>query len=147
MITVHPRCHLRHQPIYDPLHYLPLVACKPRTLDDGAPMRQLWEQLPECFTLLRRRLERDQEGSDGTRQFIAVLLLKDHPMERLSRAVERALALGIEHPEAIRNLLLCPPEQTPSPLDLSGRAHLAAYVVSQPSLVGYGALVAPGGDA
>jgi transposase len=149
LIAVHPRCHRHHQPpIYDPLHYLPLVARKPRTLDDGAPMQQLWEQLPECFTLLRRRLERDQEGSEGTRQFIAVLLLlKDHPLERLSRAVERALQLGIEHPEAIRNLLLCPPEQTPSPLDLSGRAHLAAYVVSQPSLAGYGALVGSGGDA
>ncbi len=96
----------------------------------------------------RRRLERGQEGTEGTRQFIAVLLLlKDHPLERLSRAVERALQLGIEHPEAIRNLLLCPPEQPPSPLDLSGRAHLAAYVVPQPSLAGYGALAAPGGEA
>ena len=148
LIAVHPRCHRRHQPIYDPLHYLPLVARKPRTLDDGAPMRQLWEALPECFTLLRRRLERDQEGTEGTRQFIAVLLLlKNHPLERLRRAVERALALGIEHPEAIRNLLLCPPERPPSPLDLSGRAHLAAYVVPQPSLAGYGALAAAGGDA
>jgi len=148
LIAVHSRCHRRHQAIYDPLHYLPLVARKPRTLDDGAPMQQLWEQLPECFTLLRRRLERDQEDSEGTRQFIAVLLLlKDHPPERLSRAVERALELGIEHPEAIRNLLLCPPEQTPSPLDLSGRAHLAAYMVPQPSLADYSALVAAGGDA
>jgi transposase len=148
LIAVHPRCHLRHKTIYDPLHYLPLVARKPRTLDDGAPMQQLWEQLPACFALLRRRLEQDQEGTEGTRQFIAVLLLlKDHSPSRLARAVERALELGIEHPEAIRNLLLCPPEQMPSPLDLSGRAHLAAYVVPQPSLAGYSALVTPGGQA
>jgi len=147
LLAVHRRCHLLRQTIYEPRHYLPLVARKPRTLDDGAPMQQLWQELPACFALLRRRLEQDQEGTKGTRQFITVLmLLKDHPLRHVSRAVERALALGVEDPEAIRNLLLCPPEQTPSPLDLSGRAHLALYTLPPPSLSRYGAL-APGGEA
>lgn len=142
LIAEHERCHLRAQAIYNPLHYLPLVERKPRTLEDGAPMQQLLGHLPECFCLLRRRLEADQEGPRGTRQFITVLqLLKEYSLEQLTRAVRRALSLGVEDPAAVRNLLLCPPEQTPSPLDLSGRSHLAAYTLAPPSLGGYEALV------
>ncbi len=56
---------------------------------------------------------------------------------------ERALELGVEDEEAIRNLMLCPPEATPSPLDLSGRGHLALRIVPpDPSL--YGQLVQGG---
>jgi hypothetical protein len=61
--------------------------------------------------------------------------------------VERALALGVDDEEAIRNLLLCPPEQMPSPLDLAGRQHLAAYRVAPPDPSLYSALAAMGGAA
>lgn len=41
LIAQHERCHRRGQAIYDPVHYLPLVERKPRTLEDGALMQQL----------------------------------------------------------------------------------------------------------
>ena len=146
LIAVHTRSHRRGQTLYEPIHYLPLVQRKPRTLDDGAPMKQLRANLPECFEVLRRRLEAARPDGTGTREFIAVLrLLEDHRLPQLTGAVERALELGIEHPEAIRNLLLCPAEQTPSPLDLSGRGHLAGYGVTPPPLSNYGALADRGG--
>jgi len=127
-IARHDRCHERHQAIYEPWHYLPLVERKPRTLDDGAPMKGL--ELPECFSVLRRRMEAGQNHSRGTRAYIRILrLLERHSMAALSRAVERAVGLGVEDEEAIRNLMLCPPEATPSPLDLSGRGHLALRIV------------------
>jgi transposase len=122
-IAVHERCHERGQTLYEPWHYLALVERKPRTLDDGAPMKRL--ELPECFGVLRRRMEVGQEYSRGTRAYIRVLrLLERHPVEEVGRAVERALTLGAPDEEAVKNLLLCPPEETPSPLDLSGRGHL-----------------------
>jgi hypothetical protein len=122
-IAAHPRCHERGATIYEPWHYLALVERKPRSLDDGAPMKRL--ELPECFGVLRRRMEVGQEYSRGTRAYIRVLrLLERHSVEEVGRAVERALRLGAPDEEAVRNLLLCPPEATPSPLDLSGRGHL-----------------------
>jgi transposase len=146
LLAMHTRCHRRGRAIYEPLHYLPLVERKPRTLDDGAPMQQLRAALPECFEVLRRRLEQAQPDGKGTREFIAVLrLLQDHPLACLTRAVERALELRMEHPEAVKNLLLCPPEVTPSPLDLSGRGRLAGYGVAPPPLSNYGVLARPRG--
>ena len=142
------RCHQRHQAVYDPLHYLPLVEHKPRTLDDGAPMRQLRERLPECFEMLRRRMERGQIHSRGTRAFIAVLrMLEQYRLDRLSRAVQRALALGVEHPEAIKHLLLSPSETRPPALSMIDRPHLAGYGSAPPPLSRYGELIGPGGGS
>ncbi len=141
-IAVHTRCHQKEKAFYEPWHYLPLVEQKPRTLDDGAPLRGL--DLDPCFEVLRRRMEADQERGKGVRAYIRVLMhLKDHSQAALTRAVKRALELHVEDEEAIKNLLLCPPEVTPSPLDLTGRGHLQ-YPLPPPNLVGYQMLVAGG---
>jgi transposase len=141
-IAMHVRCHEKEKAIYEPWHYLALVERKPRTLDDGAPMRNL--QLDPCFADLRLRMESGQEHSEGTRAYIRVLqLLRDHSLRDLTRAVQRALELRAEDEEAIKNLLLCPPEQTPSPLDLSGRGHLKV-AVPRPDLSRYQSLLAGG---
>jgi transposase len=138
-IAIHTRCHGRERAIYEPWHYLALVERKPRSLDWGAPMKEL--ALEECFHVLRRRMEAGQEYSRGTRAYIRVLrLLEFHSLCDLTRAVQRALALGVEGEEAIRNLLLCPAEQTPSPLDLTGRPHLASYRIALPDPSLYSAL-------
>jgi transposase len=143
-IARHERCHLRHQAVYEPRHYLPLVERKPRTLDDGAPMKRL--DLPECFDTLRRRLEVDQEYSRGTREYIRILrMLEHHSVGHLTRAVERCLELGVVGEEAVWHLLLCPRERTPSPLDLKGRGHLAVHIA--PPDPGVYALLGPGGEA
>jgi transposase len=141
-VAAHVRCHEKEQAIYEPWHYLTLVERKPRTLDDGAPLRRL--QLDPCFADLRRRMESGQEHSAGTRAFIRVLqLLREHSLRDLTRAVERALELCAVDEEAIKNLLLCPPEQTPSALDLSGRGHLKV-AVPRPDLSRYQSLLAGG---
>jgi hypothetical protein len=138
-IAEHTRCHARAAAIYEPWHYLPLIERKPRALDYGAPLKQL--ELDECFGVLRRRLETDQEHSEGTRAYIRVLrLLEEYPLGQLTQAVKRALRLGVEHEEAIRHLALCPPEQRPSPLDLTGRGHLARFGFAPPDLGTYSAL-------
>lgn len=141
-VAEHVRCHEKEKSIYEPWHYLDLVERKPRTLDDGAPMRRL--ELDGCFEVLRRRMEADQEHSEGTRAYIRVLqLLKDHSPEKLTAAVRRALDLNVEHEEAIKHLLLCPPEQVPSPLDLQGRGHLAVSLPDH-DLSAYGVLAKGG---
>jgi len=125
-IAEHRRCHLREKAIYEAWHYLPLIETKPRALDYGAPMKHL--ELDDCFLVLRRRLEDGQEHSEGTRAYIRVLrLLEDFSLAQLTTAVHRALDLRVEHDEVIRHLALCPLEKRPSPLDLTGRGHLARF--------------------
>ena len=137
-IAAHDRHHGSSNAIYDPVHYLGLVERKPRTLDDGAPMKKL--QLPECFALLRRRMEANQRYSKGTRAYIRTLRFLEHyPLADLTRAVQRAIDLGAEEVEIVRNLLLCPPEMKPTLLDLSGRSHLF-YPIKPPDLSRYGQL-------
>ncbi len=144
MIAVHKRSYGRHQAIYEPWHYLALIERKPRALDYGAPMKRL--ELDGCFDVLRRRMEAGQIHSRGTREYIRVLrLLEHHSLADLTRAVQRAVELGVDCHEAVKNLLLCPPERTPSPLDLTGRNWLAAYRFLPAPIARYGTLVGPGG--
>ena len=50
--------------------------------------------LPECFLLLRRRLEAERDG-DGTREYIRVLrLLEKYPLAQVRPAVEQGLKAG-----------------------------------------------------
>ena len=138
-IALHRRCHEREKAVYEPWHYLALIERKPLALDYGAPMKRL--ELDECFGVLRRRMEDGQEHSEGTRAYIRVLrLLESHPLGRLTRAVRQTLDLGVEDYEAVKSLLLLPEEKTPSPLDLSGRGHLAAYRIPAPDLSVYAAV-------
>jgi transposase len=137
-IASHQRCHEREQAVYEPWHYLALIERRPLALDYGAPMKRL--ELDECFGVLRRRMEDGQEHSEGTRAYIRILrLLERHSLAQLSRAVRRTLELGVEDYEAVKSLLLLPEEKTPSPLDLTGRAHLAGYRISAPDLSVYAA--------
>ncbi len=140
-IAIHTRSYDHEQTIYEPRHYLALIEQKPRALDYGAPLKNL--QLDECFNLLRRRLEVDQEGGQGTRDYIRVLrLLENHSLCDLTRAVKRAVELGVEDYEAIKNILLCPPERKAPKLDLSNRNHLAVYAIPAPDLSDYDNLTA-----
>ena len=59
-----------------------------------SPVRSRRWELPECFAILRRRLEADL-GIGGTREFIKVLRLMEHAtLGELDRAVDQALAIG-----------------------------------------------------
>ena len=66
VVAVHARCWDREQLIFDYRHYLALLERKPGALDYALPLADL--KLPECFDLLRRRLESTADPSGkGTR--------------------------------------------------------------------------------
>jgi hypothetical protein len=73
LIARHVRCWDREQFRFDPIHYLALLERKPGGFDFARPLNQ-WV-LPECFGVLRRRLEADGSDGFGTRGFIRVLRL------------------------------------------------------------------------
>jgi hypothetical protein len=124
--------------VFEPRHYLALLERKPGALDFARPLEKL--RLPECFSLLRRKLEGEQ-GRKGTREYIAVLrLLERHPLDRVKAAVERALHLSYPGRDVIA-LYLYPDEPREAGFCLSGREHLKGVSVKEPELAGYETLL------
>jgi hypothetical protein len=143
VVARHPRDWARENVHYDPLHYLALLERKPGSLDFARPLQD-WK-LPDCFDVLRRRLE-GERGSDGRREFIRVLrLLERWEPAELSRAVERALAIGAWTVDAIRILAQHGHERPAQWFNLDGHPHLQGHEIPPPHLDRYAALL-PGGD-
>jgi transposase len=140
VVAEHRRSWGREGVFYDPVHYLALLERKPGALDFAAPLVD-WE-LPVCFGVLRRRLEAEF-GGPGTRRFIKVLrLLEWASLADLTRAVERALELGVADADAVRLILEHRREEPVGLLCLDGRPHLKLFGVPTPDLSAYTRLAA-----
>jgi transposase len=143
VVARHPRDWARENVHYNPLHYLALLERKPGSLDFARPLEN-WN-LPDCFDVLRRRLEGERQ-SEGRREFIRVLrLLETLEPAELARAIERALAIGALTVDAIRLLAQQGREQPARWFSLDGRPHLQGHDIPPPHLERYASLL-PGGD-
>jgi transposase len=141
-VARHRRIWEREQVSFEPLHYLALLERKPGAFDQARPLQD-WN-LPDCFDVLRRRLENQRDG-EGTREYIRVLrLLEKHPLAALRRAVEHGLQAGAVNRDVIAQFLI---PQEPWPLTLfklDGHAHLRCVKVQAPDMQAYGSLLAGG---
>jgi len=139
LVARHPRHWGKEHITYNPLHYLALLERKPGGLDFAKPLEG-WD-LPECFGVLRRRLETERDG-EGTREFIKVLRLLEHasPAE-LAGAIEYALDIGTTEANAVRLILEHRRERPVKLFRLDGRPHLADVVVEPPHLDAYRTLL------
>ncbi len=101
VVAEHPRHFGRNRTIYDPWHYLPVLARKPGALRNGAPFQD-WD-LPPALARLRRKLG---HGDDADRRFVRVLsaVLTDG-LEPVEAAVREALATGTASDDLILNIL------------------------------------------
>jgi transposase len=138
LLARHPRGWSREQTHFNPIHYLALLERKPGGFDFARPLEK-WE-LPECYGVLRRRLEADDR--QGTRGFIRVLrLLETHSPAQLTDAVEYALDIGIEDPDSIRTILEHRADRPTELFRLDGRPHLAGVRVEPTDVAAYAALL------
>lgn len=143
-VARHRRVWEREQVSFEPLHYLALLERKPGALDAARPL-QGWI-LPECFALLRRRLE-ERDGGDGTREYVRVLrLLEKHPLAALRQAVERGLSSGAASRDAIAQFLLPAEPWRATIFRLDGHPHLRGVSVQSPDVRAYSGLLLQGGD-
>lgn len=142
VVAVHPRSWDKEQITFDPCHYLALLERKPGALDVARPLAG-WD-LPDCFGVLRRRLE-NELGSSGTREYIKVLRLMEHgSLRAVTGAVDAALGIGAYSADAV-GLILAHRSETPVGLfSLDGRPHLKAVIVDPPDLGAYRALTSKG---
>jgi transposase len=121
-VARHGRIWEEGQVCFEPRHYLALLERKPGALDHARPL-QGWV-LPECFELLRRRLEAQDQG-EGTREYIRVLrLLEKHSVRSLRQAVSKALNVGALSRDAIAQFLYPQEDWRVSRFSLDGHPHL-----------------------
>jgi transposase len=141
VVAEHRRCWGKEGVFFNYLHYLPLLERKPGALDHARPMAEL--NLPDCFNVLRRRLENEQrKQGDGTREFIRVLrLLEDYSMSKLEEAVEKALAMRVHSRDAIAQFLSPRLSLQRSSFLLDGQKHLRRVQVDRPDLSAYRTLL------
>ncbi|MEI6713513.1 MAG: hypothetical protein WCO60_07165 [Verrucomicrobiota bacterium] len=89
---------------FEPLHYLAILERKPGEWDHARPLEG-WN-LPECFEVLRRRLETEYETGAGTREYIRVVrLMEKHSMKEPRKGVEKGLRMGALTRDAIAQFL------------------------------------------
>ena len=100
VVATHERSLAKQTMILDPLHYLATLGRKPGALDH-APVFRDWK-LPACFADFRAELERLHGAMAGSRRFVRVLqLLGEHPMSRVSQAIEACRRDQLHSAEAV----------------------------------------------
>jgi transposase len=101
VVAEHARCFGRGETIYDPWHYVPVLARKPGALRNGAPFKD-W-LLPGALERIRRRLA---GSDDGDRQMVAILaaVLTDG-LPAVEGACAEALENGVHSADVILNIL------------------------------------------
>ena len=91
VVAEHARCYGRGETIYDPWHYVPVLARKPGALRNGAPFKN-WV-LPAALERVRRKLA---GSDDGDRQMVSILaaVLTDG-LPAVEAACAEALSEGV----------------------------------------------------
>ena len=97
----HPRAFGSNKAVYNPLHYIPVLARKPGALRNGAPFKE-WE-LPPSMRRVQRRLGR---VPNGDRQMVDILgaVLTDG-LDAVETACAEALGEGVHSAAVILNIL------------------------------------------
>ena len=110
VVGEHPRCFGRDQTVYDPWHYVPVLARKPGALRNGAPFKD-WI-LPASLERVRRKLG---TAPDGGRQMVAILtaVLSDG-LPAVEAACAEALGEGVHSADVILNVLARAREPAPT---------------------------------
>ncbi|HME21999.1 MAG TPA: IS21 family transposase [Acetobacteraceae bacterium] len=100
-VAEHTRHHGRGATIYDPWHYVPVLARKPGALRNGAPFKD-WV-LPAALERVRRKLA---GSDDGDRQMVAILatVLTDG-LPAVEAACAQAMSEGVHSSDVIINIL------------------------------------------
>lgn len=111
----HRRCFGRDQTIFDPWHYVPILARKPGALRNGAPFKN-WV-LPAGLERIRRKLA---GSADGDRQMVAILttVLGDG-LPAVEAACLEALGEGVHSADVVVNILARRREPQAAPITIT----------------------------
>ncbi len=120
IVAEHERSFGRGVTVYNPWHYVPVLARKPGALRNGAPFKD-WV-LPSAMEQVRRKLARTE---DGNRQMVDILaaVLTDG-LEAVEAACADALTDGVHSADVVLNILARRRDPDP-PATILTPAHLS----------------------
>jgi transposase len=150
VVATHARSLEKQKLILDPLHFLATLDRKPGALDH-APVFRDWS-LPACFADFRARLERQHGPGAGARQYARVLqLLTEHPLTRLSTAIETCVREQLDTAEAVirrtRAVAAIEAAKRPGPQAPVGSSPSTQVDVPLPDLSRFNQLLGGGDDS
>lgn len=146
-VATHERCYGRQQEVLNLEHYLDVLERKPGALAGSTPLAQ-WRQAgrwPQSYDTFWQGLITRLGTQAGTKEMIGLLQLgRSHGQAALQRALEEALARGVQDSAAVRHLLAAPQlaRTQPAPMEIGV---LAAYERPLPDLAPYDALLGVAG--
>jgi hypothetical protein len=101
IVAVHARAFGRGGTIYDPWHYVPILARKPGALRNGAPFKD-WA-LPAPIERIRRKLRAAPDGDRQTVEILSAALTDGLPAVEVACA--EALENGVHSADVVLNIL------------------------------------------
>jgi transposase len=105
-IAIHKRLFGNNKWQLEPDHYLDLLHKRPGAFDSARPIKEWRKNWSESLERLRDKFVASHGETDGTREFILVLMLyRDHRAEEVEAAVERAVQNGVSSSAGIKHLL------------------------------------------
>ena len=118
VVGEHRRAFGRGETIYDPWHYVPVLARKPGALRNGAPFKD-WV-LPAAMERIRRKLA---GADDGNRQMVNILtaVLTDG-LPAVEAACAEAIAQGVHSADVVLNILARQRNPDPPPVIMTPAA-------------------------
>ncbi len=101
VVGEHARRFGRNETVFEPWHYVPVLARKPGALRNGAPFKD-WV-LPPAFERVRRKLA---GADDGDRQMVGLLTAAmDDGLDAVEAACLEALEAGVHSADVVLNIL------------------------------------------
>jgi len=146
-LAVHPRSYGHQEDIFNPLHYLPLLAQRPGALNHAKPIRQWRTTWPAIYETLLSRLQAQQPDGPGVREFIRVLQLhQTHRADLIEAAIKQSLDYNCANADGVELCLrqLEHPEPVLPSLDLSQHPSLQTVAQQPLSLDCYNQLLSGG---
>jgi transposase len=101
IVGQHARALGRNKAVYDPLHYIPILARKPGALRNGAPFKE-WE-LPPGMRRVQRKLARVPNGDRQMVDILSAVLIDG--LDAVEAACAEALGEGVHSADVILNIL------------------------------------------
>jgi hypothetical protein len=145
-IAIHPRCYSRQQKILDLEHYLDVLERKPGALRGSTPLAQWRAQgrWPISYDRIWEQLIERQGRQPGTRAMVELIRIgREAGYEKLTTAIEEALAMGCIDVAAIRHLMMSDQLRhgVGEAVDIGS---LSAYERPLPSMIEYDQLFSSG---
>lgn len=115
IVGEHARAFRRGQTVYDPWHYVPVLARKPGALRNGAPFKD-WV-LPPAMAAVRRKLK---GRGDGDRQMVQIpSCVPDDGLQAVEAACREALDQGVYSAPIVISILARSRDPAPAVLLLT----------------------------